>query len=93
MLKYLNITTVSYAQGLNMKFKHKNYVGNCLKVEFVLECSLQRRTDLTQLFLTISQKLTRKLGLRDTVPEIIDSGPMCITDLFQKKYLAYFNPK
>ena len=30
---------------------------------------------------------------RDTVPEIIDSGPMCITDLFQSKYIAYFNPK
>ena len=30
---------------------------------------------------------------RDIVPEIIDSGPMCITDLFQNKYLAYFNPK
>ena len=25
--------------------------------------------------------------------EIIDSGPTCITDLFQNKYLAYFNPK
>ena len=31
--------------------------------------------------------------IRDLVPEIIDSGPMCITDLFQDKYLAYFNPK
>ena len=30
---------------------------------------------------------------QDTVPEIIDSGPMCITDLFQNKYLAYFIPK
>ena len=29
---------------------------------------------------------------RDTVPEIIDSGPICITNLFQNKYLAYFNP-
>ena len=27
---------------------------------------------------------------RYLVPEIIDSGP---TDLFQNKYLAYFNPK
>ena len=25
---------------------------------------------------------------RDLAPEIIDSGPMCITDLFQNKYLA-----
>ena len=24
-------------------------------------------------------------------PEIDDSGPMCITDLFKNKYLAYFN--
>jgi hypothetical protein len=30
---------------------------------------------------------------QDTVPEIIDSGPMCITDLFQNKSVAYFNPK
>ena len=30
---------------------------------------------------------------RDLVPEIIDSGPMCITDLFQNKYLAYFKQK
>ena len=30
---------------------------------------------------------------RDLVPEIIDLGPMCITDLFQNKYVAYFNPK
>ena len=50
--------------------------------------AIVRSANLTQLFLTISQKLTRKLGLRDTVPEIIDSGPMCITDLFQNKYLA-----
>ena len=27
------------------------------------------------------------------VVEIIDSGPMCITDLFQNKCLAYFNQK
>ena len=27
------------------------------------------------------------------VPEINDSGPMCITDLFQNKYLVYLNPK
>ena len=25
---------------------------------------------------------------QDLVPEIVDSGPMCITDLFQNKYLA-----
>ena len=25
---------------------------------------------------------------RDIVSEIIDSGPMCITDLFQNKYLS-----
>jgi hypothetical protein len=31
--------------------------------------------------------------IRDIVPEIIDSGPMCITDLFQNKSVAYFNPK
>ena len=30
---------------------------------------------------------------RDTVPEIIDSGPMCITDLVQNKYLAFLNQK
>ena len=30
---------------------------------------------------------------RDTVPEIIDSGPMCITDLCQNKSVAYLNPK
>ena len=27
---------------------------------------------------------------RDIVPEIIDSGPMCITELFQNKSVAYF---
>ena len=37
-------------------------------------------------------KVTKKAVAQDTVPEIIDSGPMCITDLFQDKYLAYFNP-
>ena len=26
------------------------------------------------------------------VPEIIDSGPMCIIDLFQNKSVEYFNP-
>ena len=31
--------------------------------------------------------------LRDIVPEIIDSGPICITDLFQNNYLAYLNSK
>ena len=30
--------------------------------------------------------------IRDLVPEIIDSDPMCITDLFHNKYLAYSNP-
>ena len=29
-------------------------------------------------------------GSWDTISEIIDSGPMSITDLFQNKYLAYF---
>ena len=29
-------------------------------------------------------------AVRDTVPEIIDLGPMCITDLFHNKYLALF---
>ena len=28
--------------------------------------------------------------LRETVPETVDSGPMCITDLFQNKSIAYF---
>ena len=31
--------------------------------------------------------------VRDLVPEVFDSGPMCITDLFQNKSVAYFNPK
>ena len=30
---------------------------------------------------------------RDLVPEIIDSGPICNTDIFQNKSVAYFNPK
>ena len=30
------------------------------------------------------------MTIRDLVPEIIDSGPMCISDLFQNKSLAYF---
>ena len=30
---------------------------------------------------------------RDLVPEIIDSGPMCVTDIFQNTSVAYFNPK
>ena len=30
---------------------------------------------------------------QNTVPETIDSGPMCITDLFQNESLAYFSPK
>ena len=33
------------------------------------------------------------IDILDTVLEIIDSGPICITDFFQNKYLAYFNPK
>ena len=33
------------------------------------------------------------IDILDTVPEIIDSGPICITDFLQNKYLAYFNPK
>ena len=31
--------------------------------------------------------------LRQTVPETIDSVPMCITDLFQNKSFAYLSPK
>ena len=31
---------------------------------------------------------TQLVICRDTVPEIIDSGPMCITDFFQNNYLA-----
>ena len=30
---------------------------------------------------------------RDLVPEIIDSGPICITYLFQNKCLTHFSPK
>ena len=36
---------------------------------------------------------TRMIHYRDIVPEINNSGPMWITDLFQNKYLAYFNLK
>ena len=35
----------------------------------------------------------RAFTFRDTVSETINSGPMFITDLFQNKDLAYFNPK
>ena len=39
-------------------------------------------------------KFGAKLGeSRDIVPEINDSGPMCITDLFQNKYINLFKPK
>ena len=30
---------------------------------------------------------------RELVPEIIDSGPMYIKDLFQSKFIAYLNPE
>jgi hypothetical protein len=33
------------------------------------------------------------IDILDTVPEISDSGPICITDFFKNKYLASFNPK
>jgi hypothetical protein len=33
------------------------------------------------------------ISARGIVTEINDSGPMCTTELFQVKYLAYFNPK
>ena len=36
---------------------------------------------------------TKYIIPRDIVSEIIDSGPMCITDLFQNKSVAYFNPR
>ena len=43
---------------------------------------------------TISTNKTRmNIRARDIVPEIIDSGPICITGLFQNKSVAYFNPK
>ena len=48
---------------------------------------------LSLLSLTAYQRLYSSLDIsRDTVPETIDSGPMCITDLFQNKSLAYFSP-
>ena len=29
----------------------------------------------------------------EILPEMIEWGPLCITDLFQNKSVAYFNPK
>ena len=44
-------------------------------------------------FISRSKQCGVHIRIRDTVPEIIDPGPMCITDLFHNKSLAYFNPK
>ena len=37
------------------------------------------------------QLLLDTIGTRDLEPENIDSGPMCITNLFQNKSVVYFN--
>ena len=31
--------------------------------------------------------------LPEILPEIIESGPLCVTNLFQDKSVAYFDPK
>ena len=52
-------------------------------------CSVQFESNFTTTYFDF----TTVLLIRSMRPEINDSGPMCITDLFQDKYLAYFNPK
>ena len=54
---------------------------------------LSRLIHLFCTHLTHCAKVTKKAVAQNTVPEIIDSGPMCITDLSQNKYLACFDPK
>ena len=31
-----------------------------------------------------------EISQAETLPETIESGPLCITDLFQNKFVAYF---
>ena len=63
-----------------------NLTNDCVKVKH--NDRIQNIQNITQSYLELMNGPSQ-----DTVPDIIDSGPMCITDLFQYKYLAYFNPK
>ena len=62
-------------------------------LQIVTLCSGARNKVLVQPSHTVSTAkwphllLGSKLRL---VPETIESGPLCITDLFQNKYVAYF---
>ena len=38
---------------------------------------------------TLTTLVEKKVEKRDKVPEIIDSGPMCTTNVFQNKSVAY----
>ena len=62
-----------------MVFQQKNFLR------------LSRLYNVRNVFLVLPSRLFTTV--QDLVPEIIDSGPMCITDLFQNKSVAYFNPK
>ena len=46
-------------------------------------------TSARLLFINVKSKV-RHVIHRDTVPEIIDSSPMSITDLFPNKFLGHF---
>ena len=48
---------------------------------------------ITKSWFLTSMQVHTTVECRDIVPEIIEAGPLCITDLFQKKPVAYFNPK
>lgn len=47
-----------------------------------LEIAISHFFDTKKLTLKIEN---RSHDIRDTIPETIDSGPMCITDFFQNK--------
>ena len=41
----------------------------------------------------LTRQMEMDVRMTEILPEMIEWGPLCITDLFQNKSLAYFNPK
>ena len=73
-----------------------NYAGGFLQsLLFLIKTEKKSPNIYSKIKLQLCQSLNPIIFAmtRDLVPEIINSDPMCITDLFQNNYLAYFHRK
>ena len=76
-----------YISGVHMKFKRLYFIVFTI---FWL-CAAAGSLISLQILLFVQHCWSKTMGsFPETLAETVESGPLCITDLFQNKSVAYF---